>query len=76
MRSVVVHKTIKLGRGSLTIALAAKNTCWWGNHSLQKYNTRIREDKIISFTRVYSRKARRYLWVFVIGRLKLMWSNW
>lgn len=76
MKSVVFKKTIKLGCGRLIIALAAKRTCWWGNHPLQTYNTRIREDKIISFTRIYSRKVRRYLWVFVIGRLKLMWSNW
>ncbi len=46
-------------------------TCWWSNDWNPKHVTNMREDKLLTFSRSYSRKYRKYFYSLVIGRLAI-----
>ena len=50
---------------------AKKKTLWWSNDWKPGRRFRIRKDYIFSFHRVYSRTLKIYMYVLVIGRLKI-----
>jgi len=57
----------------MSIYLAPKHTCWWINDRNPNRICRMREDKLLSFTRIYSRVTRRYIYALHIGRIKIYW---
>lgn len=55
----------------IELNLAEPNTCWWSNDRDPRHTMRIREDKLFTISRVYSRTLRFYVYRIIVGRIKL-----
>lgn len=59
----------------ITCKLTAPRTRWFNNDWKPGHTAGLREDKIISLSRVYSRTYRFYSWHLCIGRLMVrIWN--
>jgi len=56
----------------ISIEWAKPKTCWWHNLDTEENS---REDHLVSFTRIYSRIDRAYIYRLILGRLSLYYAN-